>query len=45
MNQKFLKRKIGKHLVNVTMLGLALVPVASSVVAVTPVYAAEYKSG
>ena len=45
MNQKFLKRKIGKHLVNVTMLGLALAPVASSVVAVTPVYAAEYKSG
>lgn len=45
MNQKFLKRKIGKHLVNVTMLGLAFAPVASSVVAVTPVYAAEYKSG
>ena len=45
LKEKFLMRKIGKHLVNVSMLGLAIAPVASSVLVVTPVYAAEYKSG
>ena len=38
-------RKIGKHLVNVLMLSLAVAPVAGSALAPVTVLAAEYKSG
>ena len=38
-------RKIGKHLVNVSMLGLAVAPIAGSALAPVTVLAAEYKSG
>ena len=38
-------RKIGKHLVNVSMLSLAVAPVAGSALAPVTVLAAEYKSG
>ena len=43
--ETFSMRKIGKHLVNVSMLGLAVAPIAGSVLAPVTVLAAEYKSG
>ena len=45
LKQTFSMRKIGKHLVNVSMLGLAVAPIAGSALAPVTVLAAEYKSG
>ena len=45
LKETFKMRKIGKHLVNVSMLGLAVAPIAGSVLAPVTVFAAEYKSG
>ena len=45
LKETFKMRKIGKHLVNVSMLGLAVAPIAGSVLAPVTVLAAEYKSG
>ena len=45
LKETFSKRKIGKHLVNVSMLSLAVAPVAVSALAPVTVLAAEYKSG
>ena len=45
LKETFSMRKIGKHLVNVSMLGLAVAPVAGSVLAPVTVFASEYKSG
>ena len=41
LNQTFSMRKIGKHLVNVSMLGLAVAPIAGSALAPVTVLAAE----
>ena len=45
LKETFSMRKIGKHLVNVSMLGLAVAPIAGSALAPVTVLAAEYKSG
>ena len=45
LKETFKMRKIGKHLVNVSMLGLAVAPIAGSALAPVTVLAAEYKSG
>ena len=45
LKETFKMRKIGKHLVNVSMLGLAVSPIAGSALAPVTVLAAEYKSG
>ena len=45
LKEMFKMRKIGKHLVNVSMLGLAVAPIAGSALAPVTVLAAEYKSG
>ena len=45
LKETFKMRKIGKHLVNVSMLSLAIAPVVGSVLAPVTVLAAEYKSG
>ena len=45
LKETFSMRKIGKHLVNVSMLGLAVAPIAGSALAPVTVFAAEYKSG
>ena len=45
LKETFKMRKIGKHLVNVSMLGLAVAPIAGSALAPVTVFAAEYKSG
>ena len=45
LKETFCMRKIGKHLVNVSMLGLAVAPIAGSALAPVTVLAAEYKSG
>ena len=45
LKETFSMRKIGKHLVNVSMLGLAVAPIAGSVLAPVTVFASEYKSG
>ena len=45
LKQTFSMRKIGKHLVNVSMLSLAVAPIAGSALAPVTVLAAEYKSG
>ena len=45
LKETFKMRKIGKHLVNVSMLSLAIAPVVGSALAPTTVFAAEYKSG
>ena len=45
LKETFSMRKIGKHLVNVSMLGLAVAPIAGSGLAPVTVLAAEYKSG
>ena len=45
LKETFKMRKIGKHLVNVSMLSLAIAPVAGSALAPITVFAAEYKSG
>ena len=45
LKETFSMRKIGKHLVNVSMLGLAVAPIAESVLAPVTVFASEYKSG
>ena len=45
LKETFSMRKIGKHLVNVSMLGLAIAPIAGSALAPVTVLAAEYKSG
>ena len=45
LKETFKMRKIGKHLVNVSMLSLAIAPVVGSALAPATVLAAEYKSG
>ena len=45
LKETFKMRKIGKHLVNVSMLSLAIAPVVESALASVTVLAAEYKSG
>ena len=45
LKETFKMRKIGKHLVNVSMLSLAIAPVVGSALAPVTVFAAEYKSG
>ena len=45
LKETFKMRKIGKHLVNVSMLGLAVAPIAGSALVPVTVLAAEYKSG
>ena len=45
LKETFKMRKIGKHLVNVSMLSLAIAPVVGSALAPVSVLAAEYKSG
>ena len=45
LKETFKMRKIGKHLVNVSMLSLAIAPVVGSALAPVTVLAAEYKSG
>ena len=45
LKETFKMRKIGKHLVNVSMLGLAVSPIVGSALAPVTVLAAEYKSG
>ena len=45
LKETFSMRKIGKHLVNVSMLSLAVAPIAGSALAPVTVLAAEYKSG
>ena len=45
LKETFSMRKIGKHLVNVSMLGLAVAPIAGSALTPVTVFAAEYKSG
>ena len=45
LKETFKMRKIGKHLVNISMLGLAVAPIAGSALAPVTVLAAEYKSG
>ena len=45
LKETFKMRKIRKHLVNVSMLSLAIVPIAGSALAPVTVLAAEYKSG
>ena len=45
LKETFSMRKIGKHLVNVSMLGLAVAPIAGSALAPVTVLASEYKSG
>ena len=39
--EKFVMRKIGKHLVNVSMLTLTIAPVVGTIVQPVAVYAAE----
>ena len=41
LKETFSMRKIGKHLVNVSMLGLAVAPIAGSVLTPVAVLAAE----
>ena len=45
LKETFKMRKLGKHLVNVSMLSLAIAPVVGSALAPMTVFAAEYKSG
>ena len=45
LKETFSMRKIGKHLVNVSMLTLAVSPIVTSALAPVTVLAAEYKSG
>ena len=45
LKETFSMRKIGKHLVNVSMLTLAISPIVTSALAPVTVLAAEYKSG
>ena len=45
LKETFKMRKIGKHLVNVSMLGLAVAPIAGSALTSVTVLASEYKSG
>ena len=45
LKETFKMRKIGKHLVNVSMLSLAIAPVVGSALAPVTALAAEYKSG
>ena len=45
LKETFKMRKIGKHLVNVSMLSLAVAPVIGSAMTPVTVLAAEYKSG
>ena len=45
LKETFSMHKIGKHLVNVSMLSLAIAPIAGSALAPVTVLAAEYKSG